>query len=115
MREALAKAGAGDEEARLALDVYLHRLRASIAAMTASLGGIDALVFTGGIGERSAPVRAAAVEGLAYLGLALDPLRNDAADADADVSADDAGARVLVVHAREELEIARQVHAALGT
>ena len=113
MREVLAQAGSGDERARLALEVYLHRLRASIAAMTAALRGIDALVFTGGTGERSAPVRAAAVEGLAYLGLELDPLRNDTADGDADLTAEGAAARVLVVEAREDLEIAREVRGAL--
>jgi acetate kinase len=115
MREVLARADAGDEPAQLAFAVYVHRLRAAIGAMTASLQGLDALLFTGGIGERSAAVRAETVRGLAYLGLELDAARNDAAaDADGDVSADGARARVLVVHAREELEIARQVRGTLA-
>lgn len=114
MREVLARADAGDEQAQLALDVYLHRLRAGIGAMTTVLGGIDALVFTGGVGERAPAVRAAAVEGLDYLGIRLDPERNLSADGDADLSTPHASARVLLIHAREDLEIARQVRAALG-
>jgi acetate kinase len=114
MRKVLARAEAGEEQAQLALDVYLHRLRAGIGAMTTALGGIDALVFTGGVGERAPAVRAAAVEGLDYLGVRLDPERNRSADGDTDLSAPHASARVLLICAREDLEIARQVRAALG-
>jgi len=114
MREVLARADAGDADARLALDVLVHRLRAQVAAMAAALGGLDALVFTGGIGERSAPVRARTAEGLAFLGVALDPERNADATPDADVGAEGAGVRAFVVAAREDLEIARQVRAALA-
>jgi acetate kinase len=115
MREVLARAGAGEERARLALDVYGHRLRGAVAAMAAALGGLDALVFTGGIGERSAPVRAAAAEGLGFLGVRLDPERNaEDAGEDRDLSAPGAAARTLLVHAREDLEIARQARAVLG-
>ena len=110
MREVLARAGDGGA-ARLALDVYVHRLRGQIAAMAAALGGLDALVFTGGVGERSAPVRAGTVAGLGFLGLALDAHRNAAADGDDDLSPPDVPARVLLVRAREDLEIARQVRA----
>ncbi len=77
MREILAGAEAGRDEAVLALGVYLHRLRASIAAMTASLGGLDAIVFTGGVGERSPAIRALAADGLGYLGIELDAARNE--------------------------------------
>ena len=80
MREVLERAAAGDEPAGLALDVYLHRLVAGLAAMTASLGGIDALVFTGGIGERSAELRRRAVAGLAFLGIGVDGGANDRLD-----------------------------------
>jgi acetate kinase len=114
MREVLARADAGDEQAQLALDVYLHRLRAGIGAMTTALGGIDALVFTGGVGERAPAVRATAIAGLDYLGLRLDPERNLGADGDIDLSAPHTGPRVLVIHASEDLEIARQVRASLG-
>jgi acetate kinase len=112
MREVLDR---DDEDARLARDVYAHRLRAGIAAMAAALGGLDALVFTGGIGERSAAVRADAAGGLGFLGVAVDETRNAAAEPDADVTADGAPVRTLVVAAREELEIAREVRALLGT
>ena len=87
-----------DDAARLAVEVYVHRLRSAIGAMAASLGGLDALVFTGGVGENSARIRELACDGLAHLG----------------VDGADGRVRVLVVHAREDLEIARQVRALLG-
>ena len=114
MRAVLARAQKGDADAALAVGVYVHHLRAGIAAMAASLGGLDALVFTGGVGERSAPVRAAAAEGLGFLGVAVDDAANAAADGDAEISALGAVVRTLVVTAREDLEIARQVGAVLG-
>jgi acetate kinase len=113
MREVLARAEADEERAGLALDVYVHRLRAQIAAMAASLEGLDVLTFTGGVGERSARVRELAIAGLGFLGLAIEPERNRAAAGDADVSAPGAGAATLVVAAREDIEIARQVRAVL--
>jgi acetate kinase len=114
MREVLTRAGDGDEAARLALDVYLHHLRAGIAAMAATLGGIDVLVFTGGVGQRSPSVREFAVSGLGFLGLAIDEQRNRATAGDADVSSSGASAKTLVVLAREDLEIAGQARATLG-
>jgi acetate kinase len=114
MREIVERVAANDEsdasrDARLALDVYVHRLRAGIAAMAAALGGLDALVFTGGVGERSAAVRERTAAGLAFLGVELDGTRNEAAQGDAEVTADGAGVSTLVLTAREDLEIARQV------
>jgi acetate kinase len=115
MRAILAGASAGDTRARLALDVYLHRLRGAIAAMAASIGGLDALVFTGGVGERSAPVRAMAADGLAFLGVAIDAARNDAlGDQDREISPAGADVRAWVIPAREDIEIAREVREALG-
>ncbi|TDQ52904.1 acetate/propionate family kinase [Actinorugispora endophytica] len=114
MREVVARVGAGDADARLALDVYLHRLRAGIAAMAAALGGLDTLVFTGGVGEHNALVRSRAVEGLAFLGVRLDEAANAEARPDADVTAEGARARVLVLAAREDLRIAEEVRAVLG-
>jgi acetate kinase len=111
MRELLAR---DDGDARLALDVYVHRLRAGIAAMAAALGGLDALVFTGGVGEHSPEIRARAVEGLAFLGAELDGERNRGADGDADIGASGAQVRAFAIAAREDLEIARQVRAALS-
>ena len=114
MRELLIRADAGDRRAQLALEVYLHHLRAGIAAMAAALGGLDALAFTGGVGERSAAVRELTVDGLGFLGLAIEQGRNRAADGDEDISALRASARTLVLAAREDLEIARQVRAVLA-
>ena len=82
--------------------------------MAAALGGLDALVFTGGVGEHAPPVRAAAADGLGFLGVALDPRRNAAAAARTPTSARrGAAVRTLVIAAREDLEIARGVRAAL--
>jgi acetate kinase len=106
MRQLLPRADAGDPDARLALDVYVHRLRAGIAAMAAAMGGLDALVFTGGVGEHAPAIRARAVTGLAFLGVTVDPERNAAATGDGPI-----GDGTLVVTAREDLEMARQVRA----
>ena len=116
MRDVLTRRDAGDRDATLAIDVYVHRLVAAVAAMAASAGGIDALVFTGGVGEKAAPVRAAAVRRLAFLGLAIDDRVNDHAsgDADNDVSAPTAAAATLVLPAREDLEIARGVRSVIA-
>jgi acetate kinase len=103
-------------DARLALGVYVHRLRGGIAAMAAALGGLDAVAFTGGVGENAPEVRRLAAEGLGFLGVAVDPARNElpgvpggGAGADRDISASDAPVRTLVVESREDLEIARSV------
>jgi acetate kinase len=114
MREVLVRAGEGEAAAGLALDVYLHRLRAGIAAMAASLGGLDALVFTGGVGERSAEIRASAAEGLGFLGVSIDPGRNAGAAGDAEISATAAPARTVVIHAREDLQIAHETRRVLA-
>ncbi len=114
MREVLGAARAGEEQAVLARDVYVHRLRGLIAAMAASLGGLDALVFTGGVGERSAEIRSAAARELGFLGVAVDPALDVDARPDVDVSAPRAAVRTLVIEAREDLEMARQVRRLLG-
>jgi acetate kinase len=114
MREVLAAAAGGEPPAVLALDVYVHRLRAGIAAMAAALGGLDALVFTGRVGERAPALRAHTVAGLGFLGVALDEAANAAAGGDAEIGAAGTPARTLVVESREDLEIARAVRSALG-
>lgn len=118
MAAVVAGADSGDTQAGLALAVYLHRLRAGIAAMAASLGGLDALVFTGGVGENSPAVRARAADALPFLGTAVDASRNQAVDVgttpEADITAPEATARVLVIGTREDLEIARGVRALLA-
>lgn len=102
-----------DATARLAFDIYVHRLRKYIAAMAAAAGGIDACVFTGGIGEHSAAVRRAAIEGLDFLSLRLDESANLSASGDAEISARGSTARTVVITAREDLEMARQARVAL--
>ena len=114
MRQVLSRRAAGDAGAALALEVYVHRLRAGIAAMAAAMDGLDALVFTGGVGERAAPVREETCAGLGFLGVAIDAGLNRASEPDADVSMAGARVRTLVVEAREDLEIAREVRAVLG-
>ncbi|HEY2506632.1 MAG TPA: acetate/propionate family kinase [Streptosporangiaceae bacterium] len=114
MRDVLSAAGQGDPDARLAIDVYLHRLRREIGAMAAAMNGLDALVFTGGVGEHSGEIRAAAAAGLEFLGVGIDPARNDAT-ADAEITAAGAPVRSLVITAREDLEIAREARAVLTT
>ena len=109
MREVVAQAESGRREARLALDVYVHRLRGAVAAMAATLGGLDALVFTGGVGENSAGIRATVAADLAFLGVGIDGRLNDAAAEDVEITAAGAAARTLLIHAREDLEIAGQV------
>ena len=109
MRELLAAVDEGSAVAALARDVYVHRLRAGIASMAASMNGLDALVFTGGVGENAAPIRAAAVDGLGFLGLGVDAKSNELQAGDRVISSGGGNAGVLVVASREELEIARQV------
>ncbi|HKI38415.1 MAG TPA: acetate kinase [Gemmataceae bacterium] len=114
MRQVLAAVRDGNERARLALDVYAHRVRQTIGAMTATLGGIDALVFTAGIGENAAEVRARICTGLGGLGLALDAAANGRSRPDADVAAADSRGRILIIATREDLMIVRQAVRLLG-
>jgi acetate kinase len=107
LREVLAARERGDATARLALEVYVHRLRFHLGAMLGALAGLDAVVFTAGVGEHSAEVRAAALEPFAFLGVELDRARNTGETADADIAADGSRVRVLVTRAREEWAIAR--------
>ena len=113
MRQVLAGVDRGELASVLALDVYLHRLIAGIAAMAASTGGLDALVFTGGVGEHAAVVRARAADGLAFLGVRIDAAGNADGPLDREIGAAGAAVRTFVVEAREDLEIARQVRAIL--
>lgn len=113
MRELLGAASRGDPRARLAIDVYIHRLVAGVAAMTAALRGLDVLVLTGGVGEYAPPIRQAAAQRLAFLGVRVDDALNAAVSGDSDISSPGTLVRTLVVESREDLEIARDVHAAL--
>ncbi|RFA22505.1 acetate/propionate family kinase [Subtercola boreus] len=109
MRDVVEAAGAGDDRAELALEVYLHRLKHYVGAYIAELGGVDAIVFTAGVGENSVVVRERSLAGLERLGISIDPERNASAERGARViSTDDSAVTVLVVPTNEELEIARQ-------
>ncbi|MFD3541268.1 acetate kinase [Streptomyces sp. NPDC058662] len=112
MREVLRRAGEGDEAAATAFAAYVHRLKKYIGAYCAVLGRVDAVAFTAGVGENAHQVRAAAVDGLAGLGLALDPEANAARSGEPRlISPDHARVAVAVVPTDEELEIATQAYA----
>jgi acetate kinase len=112
MREVIQRATSGDAKSLLALDVYIHRLRLLIGSMAAALNGVDALVFTGGVGENAAELRWRACEGLRFLGIMLDAAAN-AGKGDRQIGRIDA-LPVLVIEAREDLEMARQVRAVVN-
>ena len=114
MREVLSRAASGAGRAVLARDVYLHRLRASVAAMAAAMDGLDALVFTGGVGENSAEIRSRVATGLRFLGVQLDEgLNTGGTSEDYEITAGGTPVRTLVIAAREDLEIAAQVRTVL--
>ena len=108
MREILAATQQGHERAKLAFDIFVHRLQTAIGGMVTVLGGIDALVFTAGVGENSPDVRAAACAPMGFLGLKLDNELNRRPSLDADISTADSGVRVLVIRAEEDWAIAAE-------
>ena len=110
MRDVSLAATAGDPGSTLALEIYAHRIRHYVGAYFALLGGLDAVVFTAGVGENSADVRARVIGPLAHLGLTLDEFRNAAPGGGArKISGEGAAVSVLVIPTNEELEIARQL------
>jgi acetate kinase len=115
MIEIERQATAGDQAAELALAVMLHRLAAAVAAMAAAAGGLDALAFTGGIGEGSTLVRERLCSRLRFLGVELDTAKNERPELDCDVAAESSAVRILVVRAREELVAARAARALLAS
>lgn len=108
-REVEAAFRAGDERAAVALDVSVHRLVGGICAMAGSLGGIDVLAFTGGIGEHSSLIRRRVCERLDWLGVGIDVDRNADARPDQELTADGARVRSVVITAREDLQMAREI------
>ena len=108
MRDILAAIQKDHERAKLAFDIYVHRLRAAIGGMAAVLGGVDALVFTAGVGENSPEVRAAACNGLEFLGLKLDSKANARPSPDQDIATADSRVHVLVIRAEEDWAIAKE-------
>lgn len=116
MREIMRRADGGDPDARLAIEVYCYRLRKYVGAYYAALGRVDAVVFTAGVGENAAPVRARALSGLEGLGIEIDRSRNERNGGQARaISPDGAAVAVLVVPTNEELEIARQAVALVSS
>ncbi len=113
MREVLESIKQGHSRSKLAFDIYVHRLQSGIGAMVAVLGGIDVLVFTAGVGENSAEVRAAACKPLSFLGLKLDDAAN-ARPPDRDIAAPDSAARVLIIRAQEDWAIAKECWRLMG-
>lgn len=113
MRAVIDQAASGDDDAQLGLEVYLHRLRSAIAAMAAAMNGLDVVVWTGGVGEHAPAIRAGATGGLSFLGLRIEQDLNQTGTGDRDVTSPGAAVRSLIVSAREDLEIARQVRCAL--
>lgn len=115
MRSVLSLRAMGDEDSQRAVAIYLHRLRSKIAGMAASAGGIDALVFTGGVGENAAAIREECCAGLAWLGVRIEPGANRAVAApDQEITGRGAAVRTLVVHAREELVMADEARTLLA-
>ncbi|MGC4112061.1 MAG: acetate/propionate family kinase [Nocardioides sp.] len=111
LREVLDARRAGDPDAALGFDVFVHRLSREVGAMAVATGGVDALVLTGGMGEHSPELRAETAERLGFLGIRVDEARNRAADGfgDHDISADGSSVRTLVVAAAEDIQVAREV------
>jgi acetate kinase len=107
----IPEAEKGNDRARLALDVFIHRLRAGIGGMIASLGGCDVLAFTDVIGESEPSLRAAACQPFSCLGLKLDPKRNLEASGDTEISADDSKVRVFVIESHESWQVAQEAAA----
>jgi acetate kinase len=101
----------GGLESPLGFGVYTHRIAATVAAMAGALGGLDALVFTAGVGENVPAVRAEICRRLAFLGIELDEVANEKATPDAEISSDRSAVRVVVVGAREDVVVARAVRA----
>jgi acetate kinase len=108
MREVVAAMKKGNARAKLAFDIFVHRLRSGIGSMIAALNGIDALVFTAGIGENSAEVRAAACANLGFLGSAIDSAKNLSSPMESDIATSSSTVRVLVLAAQEDWAIARE-------
>ncbi len=108
MREIVSAMKEGNARAKLAFDIFVHRLRSCIGSMVAVLDGTDALVFTAGIGENSPEVRAAACPSFGFLGATLDPVKNAQSPLDRDISLPDSAVRLLIVRAQEDWAIARE-------
>lgn len=108
LRQVEKAAAEGNERAKLAINMFIYRLRFFIGAMLASLGGVDVLTFTAGVGEHAPEIRAAACEAFSFLNLKIDPQKNAASPIDQDIATEDSAVRVLVVHTEEDWQIAKE-------
>jgi len=108
MRQIVSAKAEGNSRAQLAFDIYIHSLRSHIGAMLATLGGLDALVFTGGVGENQPLVRAAACEAFDFLGMKIDLEKNAQSPPDREISTLDSTVRVLIIQAQEDWAIATE-------
>ena len=108
MRDVAAAMQAGNDNARLALETYVYGVKKYIGAYIAALGGVDVIAFAGGIGEKSATTRAQICDGLEWFGIQLDTEKNRQTTSEADISARDSRAKILVVSTNEEIIVARE-------
>lgn len=108
MREIIEASQNGNERAKMALDMYCYRIKKYISAYTGILGGLDALVFTAGVGENSPLVRSKACEGLSFLGIDIDEYKNNAVRDETEISKDGSSVQVFVIPTNEEIVIARE-------
>jgi len=114
VRDLEAAAAQGNHRAALALEVFVYQVKKTIGAFAAAMGGLEAVAFTGGIGENSARLRAGCCAGLEFLGLHLDPARNESGTGDRVVSSEDSKVTVLALATNEELVVARRAYQCLA-
>ena len=114
MRTTLAAEAAGDPAAKLAIEIYVHRVRQAIGALSATLGGIDVLAFTGGVGENAVEIRSRTCERFGFLGIELDGAANEREKCDADIATKGSKVRVFIIEAREDLSMLHEVLDVLG-
>jgi acetate kinase len=114
MRDLDQAAAAGNKQARLALDVFVRAIRHYVGAFLLELGGVDAITFSGGIGENSWETRAAVLKGLSGFGIELDEKKNRAAKGLGSISTETSPVKILIVPANEELIVARETVKVVG-
>lgn len=114
MRQVITLAKAGDERANLAIEIYCLRVQQAIGALSTTMGGVDAVVFTAGVGENAALIREKVIAPLAFLGLEIDPALNQACQPDCDISKANSKSKVLVLTAREELQMLHEIDSLLN-
>ncbi len=114
MRQVISLSQNGDDRAKLAIDIYCQRVQQAIGALSTTMGGLDAVIFTAGVGENAALIREKAIAPLGFLGLEIDPALNHACQPDCDISRANSKSRVLVLAAREELQMLNEIESLLN-